>query len=99
MSRRIVVSPESRTDLVDIWKFLSSRNRTATARIMRDIATRFETLLDFPEAGIKRDELKKGLRSFPVGNYLVFYFITADGIKIVRVLHGRRDIESLFADQ
>jgi toxin ParE1/3/4 len=30
--------------------------------------------------------------------YLIFYRPTDDGIDVVRVLHGSRDIESLFED-
>jgi toxin ParE1/3/4 len=99
MSVKLVVAPEARSDLVDIWRFLSSRNARATGRIMRDIAERFELLLDYPESGTKRDELRAGLRSFPVGNYIVFYWITEEGVEIVRVLHGRRDIERIFSDE
>ncbi|MGH8499607.1 MAG: type II toxin-antitoxin system RelE/ParE family toxin, partial [Methylococcales bacterium] len=56
----------------------------------------FLALADFPEMGTGRDELNKGLRSQPVGNYMIFYFPLEDGIDIVRVLHGSRDIQSLF---
>ncbi|MGZ8955554.1 MAG: type II toxin-antitoxin system RelE/ParE family toxin [Methylovulum sp.] len=41
-------------------------------------------------------ELKAGLRSQTVGNYLIFYFPLEDGVDIVRVLHGSRDIENLL---
>jgi toxin ParE1/3/4 len=34
------------------------------------------------------------IRGFP--KYLIFYRPLDDGIEVVRVLHGRRDIESLF---
>jgi toxin ParE1/3/4 len=37
-----------------------------------------------------------GLRSFPVGNYVVFYRIVPEGIELVRVLHGARDLRRLF---
>lgn len=33
------------------------------------------------------------LRSFTVGNYTIFYFPKSDGIEVVRVLHGRQDID------
>jgi toxin ParE1/3/4 len=32
------------------------------------------------------------LRSFPVGNYVVFYVPVSDGIEVVRVMNGRQDI-------
>jgi plasmid stabilization system protein ParE len=31
-----------------------------------------------------------------VGNFLIFYRAAADGIEIVRVLDGRRDIQRAF---
>jgi toxin ParE1/3/4 len=34
----------------------------------------------------------KDLRSFPVGNYIIFYKATARGIEIARVMSGRQDI-------
>ena len=39
-----------------------------------------------------------GLRSWSVGNYVIFYRQVSTGIDIVRVLHGARDIEALFHD-
>ena len=42
-----------------------------------------------------------GVRVFPVSRfkkYLVFYRPVADGIEILRVLHGARDIDDLLAE-
>jgi plasmid stabilization system protein ParE len=38
------------------------------------------------------------MRSILANPYVVFYRINADCIEIVRVLHGRRDVESIFED-
>ena len=46
-------------------------------------------------AGQARDEMALGLRSFPVSryrNYLGCYRAIKDGIQIIRVLHGARDL-------
>ena len=43
--------------------------------------------------GTARDRLAPGLRSFHVGNYLVFYRPVQDRIELVRVLHGARDLK------
>jgi toxin ParE1/3/4 len=37
------------------------------------------------------------LRSFPVGNYVIFYREVSEGIEIIRVLHGARDIEGIIS--
>jgi len=36
------------------------------------------------------------LRSFPVGSYVIFYRPMENGVEIVRVLHGARDLPPLF---
>jgi len=46
--------------------------------------------------GRARDELEVGLRSFPVGRYAIFYLPIPDGVEIVRVLHGARDLDAIF---
>lgn len=96
--KRLILSRTARSDLVEIWEYIASENERAANRINREIIARFETLLRFPELGRRRDELKKGLRSFPVKKYVVFYFVIKDGVKIARVLHGAQDIDSIFSE-
>jgi toxin ParE1/3/4 len=45
---------------------------------------------------MSQDELKPNLHSLAIGNYLVFYFPLTNGIDVVRILHGARDLEALF---
>jgi toxin ParE1/3/4 len=49
-----------------------------------------------PEMGRKRFDFADGLRSLAVNNYVIFYRPIADGIQLIRVLHGARDIPALF---
>jgi toxin ParE1/3/4 len=49
-----------------------------------------------PLMGTARDELLPNLRCFSVGNYVIYYRPVADGIDVVRVLHGARDESNLF---
>jgi len=46
--------------------------------------------------GRRRDELSPGLRSVVMGSYLIFYRPLEDGIRLMRVAHGSRDLPSLF---
>ena len=43
-----------------------------------------------------RDELAPGVRSLAFGRYVVFFEPLQDGIDVVRVLHGTRDIDANF---
>lgn len=55
-----------------------------------------ERLLDNPQLGRSRDELINGLRSIPVDPHTVFYRIARHAIEIIRVIHQREDIDSIF---
>ena len=46
--------------------------------------------------GRSREDLAPGLRSLPLGRYVIFYQVISDAIAIVRVLHGARDLGPLF---
>ena len=45
-----------------------------------------------------RSDIVPGVRSFPVGNYLIFYRETGQGIEIIRVLHGARNLDFIDFD-
>jgi toxin ParE1/3/4 len=42
------------------------------------------------------DELYPGLKSFPVGKFIIFYLPISGGLEIVRILHGMWDIDIFF---
>jgi len=49
-----------------------------------------------PHIGRRRDELRDGYRSFPVGEYLILYRVGSPGVLIMHVLHGRRNLDEIF---
>ena len=57
----------------------------------------FQMLGDNPKAGRERPELNEGLRSFPLGSYLIFYRVWAGKLTITRVLHSARDLDEIFS--
>ena len=81
-------------DLASIWDYIAADNPEAAERCLRQIDVQFEKLARFPLMGRLRSDLNPGLRSFPVGNYIIFYLPTADtsGVYIARVIEGHRDI-------
>ena len=93
---RLLKRPEAENDLEEIWWFIAQDSPDNADRFLDRIQETCLALSDFPKLGVSREELKTDLRSHPVGNYLIFYFPLEDGIDIIRVLHGSRDIERLF---
>ena len=93
---RFVKRPLAEDDLLEIWVYIAADDSDAADRVIDRIEASCQRLASSPLTGSKRDELSSGLRSFVVGRYVVFYAPTSDGIDVVRVLHGARDIGAIF---
>ena len=92
--RRVVLAPTAIADLDNIYLYIAENgDPNAAAGQIERLWSAFERLCTFPEQGRKRDLLAPGLYSLVAGNYVVFYLPHDDRIEIVRVIHGRRDIE------
>ncbi|SEN04458.1 type II toxin-antitoxin system RelE/ParE family toxin [Bradyrhizobium sp. OK095] len=92
MANRFRKAPQADLDLDSIWDFIASDSIRAADKQIARLGEIFEMLLENPLAGRERRELRAGLRSFPVGNFVIFYVPLPDGIEIIRVMHGRQDI-------
>jgi toxin ParE1/3/4 len=90
------LSPAARSDLDEIWFYIAQDNADAADKFIHVIVSRFPKLAAMLQMGRQREELSPHLRSFPVGRYVIFYRPMENGIEIVRVLHGARDLPPLF---
>ncbi len=59
---------------------------------LNDLEIVFNQLVVNPELGRERNEIKSGLRSMPKTSHVIFYRIRPDHIRIIRVLHGSKDL-------
>jgi len=94
MAARILRRPRAEDDLLEIWLYIASDNEAAAEQLLQRIEHALQTLAENPQAGRARSELAANLRSFPVGNYIIYYQPIADDIEIIRVLSGYLDIQS-----
>ncbi|WP_299811956.1 type II toxin-antitoxin system RelE/ParE family toxin [uncultured Roseibium sp.] len=49
-----------------------------------------------PENPPRRDALGEGVRSARHGRYLIFFLHSGDEVRIIRVLHGARDLPGVL---
>ena len=93
---RIIRSEAAKRDAVAIWVGIAEKN----IRAADDLITMFEAALRtigmVPGAGTSREELGAGLRSYPVGNYLLIFRRARRGVELMRIVHGARDLRRLF---
>ncbi len=94
----ILRRPLALDDLEAIWHFIAEDNIDAADRWLDRIEAQLKLIATTPYIGRPRDEFVPGLRSFPIGRYVIFYLAMEAGIDIGRVLHASLDIESQFED-
>jgi toxin ParE1/3/4 len=94
---RLAVAAQARTDLQDIHDHVTRDHPEAARRLLWRLRLATRKIAAHPGLGRDRShDPRHGLFSFPVGRYVIFYRIQAGGTVIVRVIHGSRDIPSLF---
>ena len=93
-----VVSPLAQADLDAIWDYVAEHDPSAADRLLNTFYEQFLLLARRPFLGQVCDELRPGIRSFVVGKYAVYYEVVDGRIRVVRVLHGSRDVNALFSD-
>ncbi|MGH9524196.1 MAG: type II toxin-antitoxin system RelE/ParE family toxin [Terriglobales bacterium] len=93
---RVKRTKEADEDIVDIWTYIADDNSTAADRLLKTFESTFAMLARRPLLGRSRDELLPGLRSFPVGNYVVFYHRIKGGVSIIHVMSAARDVTRMF---
>jgi len=90
----------SRTE-IDLWRIYESAaaNNVAAAR---KLLTRLRKTCRFigrnPHIGTARNEILSGLRAYSVGSYVIYFRERPAAIRIERILHGARDVETAFDD-
>ena len=93
---RVRISAAARRDLKEIWKYIADDNVVAADELLDHIGSVLDLLGRSPMLGRSRDDLAVGLRSFAVGNYVVFYLPRRGGITAIRILSGYRDLNAVF---
>jgi toxin ParE1/3/4 len=91
----ILRSSRARADLADIWLYISERSVAAADRVLDEIDRVCRVIANHPEIGRERPEVSSGLRSFVAMSWVVFYRIDGNTIRIVRVVHGARDLDAI----
>jgi toxin ParE1/3/4 len=90
------ISPHARADLIEIWSYIADDSVANADAFIDKLYETLQVMGRQPGSGRRREELAPGMRSFPFRRYVIFYRVAAGAIEIVRVLHGARDVESVF---
>ncbi|OCH05335.1 type II toxin-antitoxin system mRNA interferase toxin, RelE/StbE family [Aliivibrio fischeri] len=81
---------ESLNDREKIFEFLYDFNPGVAERTDNTIEQKVETLLDQPQMGVQRENIRGQLLIIPEVSMIVSYMIDGESIRIMRVLHQKQ---------
>lgn len=85
-------------DILDIVRGIRPHNPGAAIRFVEAFKSSVELLARMPDLGRVRPDLgSRETRSWRVGrfgNYLIFYEVLPGRLRLLRVLHGSRDLQA-----
>lgn len=90
-----IKAPQAEADLIDIWLYVAEDLPANADRLLDRLNDTVQSLAETPGMGVDRSSLSKGLKSFPVGNYIRYYRVKSSELELVRVLSASRDMDSL----
>jgi len=97
MAHRLAPGAEVELDEIWFWTAKESGSIEIADRLIDSITERFFMLACHPHVGRPRDDdLRPGLRSFPVGRYVIIYRVESEDVLILHVIAAARDIEPLL---
>jgi toxin ParE1/3/4 len=96
---RLRIAPQAEEDLDSIWFYVATESASVNAadRLVDSLTSRFLLLARHPYAGRSREhEFGPGMRSLAVSDYVIVYTLEHESVQVLRVVHGRRDLEAIF---
>ncbi len=93
---RLVILPAARADLIEIGDFIAADSPQRALSFVAEIEAGMRETAERPGSFPARDELHQGLRAARHGRYLIFFVEQGDEVRVVRVLHGARDLPRAF---
>lgn len=89
-------APAARADLEAIGRYIAEDNPDRAASFVAELLESAAQAAERPRSFPQRDDVSPGLRAARHGRYLILFRDLADQVRVVRVLHGARDLKAAF---
>ena len=100
MPGQVRLTPPARHDLARLRDYLLDVAGSSRARAYVDrVVAHCRRLAETPEAGARRPEFGEGVQSTVVPPYVILYEPKHYGMRVLRIIHGTRDIERAWRDE
>ncbi|WP_071189857.1 type II toxin-antitoxin system RelE/ParE family toxin [Trichormus sp. NMC-1] len=95
---RYVINILASRDLNEIAEYFSQNNLEAGEKFFQEFNHKCQQLVSFPNSGKSYSGIRPDLQGLLLEGYIIFYRVLDDGIEILRVVSGRRNLPSVFDD-
>jgi plasmid stabilization system protein ParE len=88
------VSPQAVEDLFEIWQYIARDDESVADRVQSEF---YETFRSLAGQGHRRKDLTaRPVLFFPLYSYLIVYRPDVEPIRIMAVVHGRRNVKRVL---
>ncbi|WP_394761101.1 type II toxin-antitoxin system RelE/ParE family toxin [Phenylobacterium sp.] len=94
--KRLGFAPEAVADLREIALYIADDSPQRALTFVAELEQKAMDAASRPLAFRERADISPGLRAISHGRYLIFFRDLVDEVRIVRVVHGARDLPRLF---
>ena len=97
----IIFSPVSEKDIEDQYVFIALKNKPSAKKFLESIQKITETLSNMPKIGTVfpvEKEILLEIRFLSISrfsNHLIFYGLSDKNVRILRILHTKRDLDNI----
>jgi len=97
----VVFSPEAEAQLLELYSYIADRaSAEIAARFTDGIVAYCESLATFPLRGVRRDDIRPGLRITNFRKRVAIAFdVEGERVSILGIFYGGRNYEALFAEE
>jgi toxin ParE1/3/4 len=93
---QFIISPTASQDLEEIIDYLSEQDFDLGEQFLAEFSQKCRNLSCFPKMGRSYAELAPQLRGVLLQKHVIFYRSFENGVEIIRVIGGCRDLTSFF---
>ena len=101
-----VIRPAAKDDIIRQYRYYLLQDAfEAATRFLDAVDESIKAICRAPQVGVPKilkNPVLSGLRSWSVKGFediLIFYVIRPDSLRVVRILHGRRDIQKVLEQE
>jgi toxin ParE1/3/4 len=94
--KRLVFTPAARDDLLEIGAYIADDDPVRAESFIAELERKAEQIAERPRSFPERADISAGLRAAVHGRYLLLFRELDDEVRIVRVVHGARNLQQMF---